>query len=406
MLNLKISKTNIKRLITCIFVGALLGALLGNTVLLKYKSEGVLSLDMSVAEYKRFSESVSDIPTLKQMITALAVPAEDSKAIELAVKNNTNKWHTAVPRLSKAEAKDLPEALQKLALESDRPDRADKNDRGDRGDRNDKNDKNDKSDKQITAYVGVRVLATGSDAEQTSRVARWMGQYFKELAAKEAVREQLFSWISENRQFSERAQERKLKLAYDIEQAKNRSNALKQLLKQYPYLAKSEANQVVDVRRENEKFMSPSAQLVGAESEIIDLNEKLSRLARESQQQVFAQDFLVKAETALFNASSGTAAVKALRDLITATELTVKNNAEKEKILGFAGDISKISARFLSQAQFVVPPAAPERPEQPRPLVLTVIFAFLSGLMALLWIYKDLILAAFKEEPAESANGS
>lgn len=406
MLNLKISKTNIKQLIACVSIGALLGALLGNTVLLKYKSEGVLSLDMSVAEYKRFSESVSDIPTLKQMITALAVPAEDAKAIELAVKNNPNKWHTAVPRLSKAEAKDLPEALQKIALEGDRAERADKNDRSDRGDRSDKNDRNDKSDKQITAYVGVRVLATGDDAEQTSRIARWMGQYFKELAAKEAVREQLFSWISESRQFSERAQERKLKLAYDIEQAQNRSNALKQLLKQYPHLAKSEANQVVDVRRENEKFMSPSAQLVGAESEIIDLNEKLSRLARESQQQAFAQDFLNKAEAALFNASSGTVAVKALRDLITATDLTVKNNAEKEKILGFAGDISKISARFLSQAQFVVPPAAPERPEQPRPLMLTVVFAFLSGLMALLWIYKDLILAAFKEESAEPANGS
>lgn len=384
MHHIKFSKNNIKLLIASVFIGVLLGTILGNTVLLKYKSEGILSLDMSVAEYKRFSESVGDIPTLKQMIIALAVPAEDSQAIELAVKNNPNKWHAAVPRVSKTEAKDLSDALQKIALESERSAR---------------NDRSDKSDKQITAYVGVRVHATGNDAEQTSRVARWMGQYFKELAAKEAVREQLFSWISENRQFSERAQERKLKLSYDIEQAQNRSNALKKLLKQYPNLAKFETNQVVDMRHDNERFMSPSAHLMGAESEIIDLNLQLSRLDRETQQQVFAKDFLSKAELSLLSANSGSGAVKAFRDLITATELTVKNNAEKEKILGYAGDISKISARFLSEAQFVVPPAAAERPEQPRPKLLALLFGMLGLLGALLWVFKDVILQIFRESP-------
>ena len=225
-----------------------------------------------------------------------------------------------------------------------------------------------------------------------------MGNYFKETAAKEAMREQLFNWIADTRQFNDKAQEKQMKFAFDIEQARVRSKALKQVLVQYPEYAKSEARQVVEVRKDNEKFISPGAQLVGAETEIIDINEKLSRLAREQMQHAFALGLLIQAETSFNAASTGSSAIKAIRDLIAGQLSNAKNEAEKEKLISMLAEVSKISARFISQAQFVTVPAVPERPEQPRPLMLTALFAFLGAFSALIWIFKGLLAQLFKQE--------
>jgi hypothetical protein len=194
-----------------------------------------------------------------------------------------------------------------------------------------------------------------------------------------------------------------MKYAFDIEQAQIRSKSIKQVVVQYPEYAKSEARQVVDVRKDNEKFISPGAQLVGAETEVIDLREKLSRLAREQAQQTFAQGFLNKAETSFSTAATGSAAIKAIRDLMSAEMSILKTDAEKEKLLSMGADVSRISARFISQAQFVVTPSVPDRPEQPRPLMITVLFAILSALAALLWIFKDLIAQLFKQDDEDTA---
>ncbi len=375
MLTHYFTKKNIMLFAILLLAGLLLGALLGNTVFLKYKSEGVMSLDMSVAEYKRFTESAANLPNAKQLLKVLPSQDADNELIENEVKNNSGKWSAAVPRFSKADAKDLPEALLKL-----------------------------ESDRLAAALVGTRISASAKDPEQAARVASWMGNYFKETAAKEAMREQLFSWIAENRQFNDKAQEKQLKLAFDIEQAQTRSKALKQVLAQYPEYAKSEARQVVDVRKDNEKFISPGAQLVGAETEVIDIREKLSRLEREQLQQNFAQGFLSKAEIAYNAASTGTGAIKAIRALIASEQPSLKTEAEKEKLLSMAADVSRISARFISQAQFIVAPSVPERPEQPRPLMLTVVFGFLGALAAVLWIFKDLIAQLFKQEDEDTVH--
>jgi hypothetical protein len=127
-------------------------------------------------------------------------------------------------------------------------------------------------------------------------VATWLGDYFKDVATREAVREQVSRWTADNRQFSDRALERKLKLEFDIEQAQKRTTALKAIVAAYPDAARRDSQQVVDVRKDNEKFMSPMSQLVGAESEIIDIRERLQKLDREIEQQSFVKSLVLEAE--------------------------------------------------------------------------------------------------------------
>lgn len=349
--------------------GVGVGAGLGYGPLLRYKSEGVLSMEMGTAEYKRFAELATDANTVRQFAAVSLPPGVDSHWVDQLVRDVAKgAWLKPVPKVSKADAKELPDIL--LQLEQEREKAQDKERKG-------------------MVYLGLRLTNTAADPDETAKGATWLGSYFKDVATRETVREQVSRWTAENRQFSDRAVERKLKYQFDIEQAQTRATSLKKLVASYPEAARRESQQVVDVRKDNEKFMSPMAQLVGAESEIIDIREKIQRLDREMEQQIFAKAMVAEAEVALDEAHSGSESVVKLSEMIVRFSKLVKTEAESEKLSSLAADVSQISARFLVQAQFVAKPSVPTRPESPRPLMVMVLAGLLAGLLSAAFLWRE-----------------
>lgn len=287
-------------------------------------------------------------------------------------------WHKAVPKVSRADAKELPDVL--LQLEQER----------------DANGSREKEKKPpVTVYLGLRLTHTASEPQQVANIASWLGDYFKDVATREAVREQVSRWKAENRQFSDRALERRLKFEFDIQQAQKRATALKAIVAAYPDAARRDSQQVVDVRKDNEKFMSPMSQLVGAESEVIDIRERLQRLDREIEQQSFVKSLVLEADTAANSAQSGSDSVRQLSGVITEASKKVKTEAEREKLLSLAADLSQITARFLLQAQFVAKPSVPSLPERPTPLVVSLLSGLLAAFLAALFLWRRLIIDFF-----------
>lgn len=349
--------------------GVGVGAGLGYGPLLRYKSEGVLSMEMGTAEYKRFAEAATDANTVRQFAAVSLPPGVDSHGVDQLVSDVTKgAWLKPVPKVSKADAKELPDIL--LQLEQEREKAQDK-------------------ERKSAVYLGLRLTHMASNPDESAKGASWLGSYFKDVATRETVRDQVSRWMAENRQFSDRAVERKLKYQFDIEQAQTRATSLKKLVASYPDAARRESQQVVDVRKDNEKFMSPMAQLVGAESEIIDIREKIQRLDREMEQQVFAKAMVADAEVALNEAHSGSESVVKLSEMIVRFSKLVKTEAEREKLSSLAADVSQISARFLVQAQFVAKPSVPTRPESPRPLMVMVLAGLLAGLLSAAFLWRE-----------------
>jgi hypothetical protein len=204
--------------------------------------------------------------------------------------------------------------------------------------------------------------------------------------------------MADNRQFSDRALEQKLKYEFDIEQAKSRALALKKIVAQYPETSARDTRQVIDVRKDNEKFMSPLAQLVGAESELIEITEKTQKLNREIEQQAFAGGLLKEAELALKQARSGSESVGKLAAVIAEYSKKIKTDAEREKLLSLAADLSQISARFMSQAQFIAQPYVPSRPERPTPLMLMALIGGFFAVSAALYIWRNAIINLLKQD--------
>ena len=363
-------------------IGAGAGAMLGYGPLLSYKAQGVLSMEMGTTEYKRFAELANDTNTLRQSINMSPPPGVDSKGLtELTALVEKGQWHKPMPKVSKADAKELPEIL--LQMEQDREKGPD-----------------DLRKLAVPAYLGMRLTYTASKPEEAANVAAWLGGYVKDVATHAAVRDQAARWKAENWQFSDRARERKLKHEFAIEQAETRVLAFKKILINYPQSARDEGRQVVDVRKDNEKFMSPQAQLVGAESEIIENRQKVKKLDRELEQQAFTKILLGDVETALIQARSGSESVLRLSAVITEFGKSAKTQAERESLLSLAADLSQISGRFLSQAQFIAKPSVPHYPERPSPLFVIALGALLSALFATAYIWRNPVIKMLQQENA------
>ena len=134
------------------------------------------------------------------------------------------------------------------------------------------------------------------------------------------------------------------------------------------------------------------SQLVGAESEIIGIRERLQKLEREIEQQSFVKSLVLEADSAANKAQSGNDSVRQLSGVITEASKKVKTEAEREKLLSLTADLSQITARFLSQAQFVAKPSVPSLPERPTPVMVTVLGALFAAFLVALFLWRQLIV--------------
>ena len=163
-------KTLTKKLIAlagAVVIGSCIGAVLGYGPLLNYKSEGILSVEMGISEYKRYAELANDPDAITRYIAANPISnfREDQrkKLVAAVVKGG---WQKPVPKVSKADSKELPEFL--IQLEQERA-------------------KNRDGNTQL-AYIGLRLTYADRDPEVAAGVSKWLGGYFKDVAAREAVR--------------------------------------------------------------------------------------------------------------------------------------------------------------------------------------------------------------------------
>jgi hypothetical protein len=359
-------------------LGICAGALIGYGPMLRYKSEAVLSMEMGTSEYKRFTELANDANSAMQFLSVIPPVTLTQNSIDQILKAViAGDWQKPVPKVSKADAKDLPDVL--IMMERDRE--------------KEKEKEKEKTElfyrKDSVVYLGLRITAMANDQTQAKEGANWLGHYFKEVATREALRELVSNWAAENRQFTDRAREQQLKYKFDIEQAETRVASLKKLIQNNPNSVLREASPVIEIRKENEKFISPAAQLIGAETQIIDIKEKNLKLVRQIDQQTYVTPLILHAQNVIKQARSGTESANGLKLILDEFAKTAKSDAEREKVLTLAADLSQITARFLSQAQFIAEPYLPSRAERLTPIMWIVLIGLLFSLFSSAYIWRN-----------------
>jgi len=79
----------------------------------------------------------------------------------------------------------------------------------------------------------------------------------------------------------------------------------------------------------------------------------------------------------------------------------VKSDAEREGLLSLTADLSQISGRYLTQAQFITKPAVPNYPERPSPSLAIALGAFLTALLAAAFVWRKLIIKMLSQDDAD-----
>ncbi|MBS0317529.1 MAG: hypothetical protein JSR49_10435 [Proteobacteria bacterium] len=355
-------------------IGAGVGAALGYGPLLKYRSDGTLGVEMSLPEYKRITE-VADAPaTLHWLAAVVPLPAGLSagERARLDAQVGQGLWHTPIPKVSKAEAASVPDAL----LQPD-------------------------DDKRF-AYLGVSLAYVDHDPVRAAQVATWLGTYFKEVAVHEALRSQVERWAAANRQFADRLQQRRLQYAFDMEQAQVRAKAWKTIVAGDAGAERRGSRQLADVPVGADRTLTPMAQLVGAEAAVIDLQGKMNLLDRQAGQQDFARPLIAEAQEALDKAKDGAGSLTQVSELVARYAKAASTDAEREVLASMAGDVSQIGARFLSQARFVALPSVPTSPQRPSPRMVIVLCALLAAFLGAAFVWRELLVKLLWEGDDEA----
>jgi hypothetical protein len=361
-------------------IGAGLGAALGYGPLLRYKSDGVLKVGLDTAEYKRVTELAMDSRTLRTFAT-WSPPSDFSKlgVDKLIREMATQNWVTPIPRVSKVDERDLPDLL----LQQERANLASQGD-------------------ALRVYLGVELSYTAATANEAVNGATWLGAYFKDTATLEALRQLVSDWTAETAQFSERAVETRLRYQFDIEQAQARADAFKKIVREYPEAARGDVSQVIDVRKDNEKFMSPMAQLIGAQAEVIGVREHLQQLDRQIDQQALMKKVVAQAQVAVSAAHGGGDALNKLNAVISSFDKEQISGAQRQKLSSLAVQVAAVASRFQSSSRFLARPTLPSSPERPSPNVLTAFLAAFAAFVTAAFLWRE-SLNAFLAGRAETA---
>ncbi len=245
--------------------------------------------------------------------------------------------------------------------------------------------------------MGLRISYTAHESTDAMHTAIWLGNYFKEVAVREAIRELISNWSADNRQFLDKALEQQYKYKFEIQQSEARVTLLKKLLSQYPDVSSKDSRQLGATRFEADQYTSPRVQLISAESQIININERTQKLTRQIEQHRFASPLIEQASQIVKQANSGSESVTKLEAVIASYTKKTQTDAEREKLLNFSSDLSTITARFLSQAQFIALPSAPIKPERPTPIMYTALIGILFGLFSMLYCWRKELLNLLRE---------
>jgi hypothetical protein len=165
--------------------------------------------------------------------------------------------------------------------------------------RRDAREYGDLKDAASDSLVGIEITTGARTPELAGEMLNLMGGHF----ANALIRERIHTWILKNRGDAPARQKALLAEVVEgqmkIEATSRRIQDLKGILARYPEAGKLDSRQVVTITEGSDRFLSPLAQLVAAESSIAKLNETISRKEREARQLDLLERYFERADEKL-----------------------------------------------------------------------------------------------------------
>ena len=208
----------------------------------------------------------------------------------------------------------------------------------------------DLKDAASNSLVGVDLATNARTPELADEMLGTMGAYFTNALIRERIR----GWVLKN---SGEAPAKQKALRAEVVDAQmkidsmgRRIQDLKAILARYPESAKLDSRQVVNITEESDRFLSPLAQLVAAETSITQHKETIARKERQARQFDLVERYFAEADKKLHSTPVVTELIPALAALATGKFEGVDADAEWAREVNFRiqADIAGFSSAMSS----------------------------------------------------------
>lgn len=345
-----------------VLVFSVIGAGISYGSLVSFKSRSVVSFEKSISEFRTLQEQVNSLHVFDRYGRDDKASSGGGEGVRGLIVASDN-WISPIFRFSKKDAKVL------IGL----------------------NDSAGLSD-----LVGYEISSSAADPE----TARWKVDFLVNYVSDASLKIQIDNYIADTlgakRLLLTSALLERDSEAYNLSLLEDRLNDLKRLSVSYPTLATASDRQILSIEKNGERYMPLPMQMIAAERERFDINEKLVKTQRRVEGLPVEEAMLAEHEKIAKKINGGKALALALVKDIQARVPTAKKGYEMIALLGYEDKYSKMVASAFTSSRFIVLPTLPVMPVR-SPLKITILFSVLGGLLALLWQFRGSIRALISE---------
>ena len=225
-----------------------------------------------------------------------------------------------------------------------------------------------------TVYLGIELKIPGPNPETAQTRSKIFSEYFVDSI----MYADLVSWIDsavlarEAASYSNKLATIRVKRG--IEETEKRLDALRSLIKRYPDASRMEVRQVLSIEKGGERFLSPVAQIVAAESSIVDARIELVTLLRRQKQIDLTHEFYKQAAQARASTNSGRALIKkliAIRDGLFKSASTADEEV-REVFNEISLGLEQRNVSYTTGFKFLSGPTLPETKIKKSPLMIAL----------------------------------
>ena len=342
-----------------------------------YEASAVMKYETSVAGYRRLANIAFSQEGFNAWIAMRKLGGDSAAVAELRriLGDSALTQHSIAPffRVTKRDLRDMPPVKEEEQL--------------------------------MTQLLGVELKFNAMVASDASEILKLGATYLRDLAlwdqASELVRSNLRTYATE----VPRLESELLGGAFDAEQLRTRVTQLKKISAEYPESARLGDRQLLPVGDQLGRtnfFLSPLAQIVGAESELVDLRIKMESQQRELQQARVAAAFYQRAIELVGEPSSGLqllTALESLRDKV-ASEFNASGSESTRQIISqISSPLSELRVVMVNQPLFLTGDQVGVA-RVISPVKATLLGAAIGALLVLLGFVAPRLFAWLRVDPA------
>ncbi|AVA36774.1 hypothetical protein [Cupriavidus metallidurans] len=232
--------------------------------------------------------------------------------------------------------------------------------------------------------LGFSMTFAGATPDDAAARVSLMGDYLKDTMLRQDLLDNIHQRAGEVRAEKQKLDNKLIAKRVELEEAARKLSALKEIAAKYPEASKYESRQLLSSDTDGARYLSPTMQLVGVESSIVDIRNELASLERDEAQNDLRLKFYAGAEKLNPSVKSGKELLDDFRSLRAETfkDVNLGDDRAREVVNKIDLLAETLQTKDLVSARFVSGPSVPDRRTGPGNVMMLVFSLVFGGVFA------------------------